>query len=52
MYDNGKKHRLNDGEYCINFEQWADICKKAGFNKIISKPMPGFARFKVLCAYK
>jgi ubiquinone/menaquinone biosynthesis C-methylase UbiE len=52
MYDNGKKHILNDGEYCISFEQWADICKKAGFGRIISKSMPDFKRFKVLCAYK
>jgi len=52
MYDNGKKHILNDGEYCISFEQWADICYRAGFSKVIIKSMPGFERFKVLCAYK
>jgi phosphatidylethanolamine/phosphatidyl-N-methylethanolamine N-methyltransferase len=52
MYDNGKKHILNDGEYCISFEQWADICKKAGFSRLISEPIPGFERFRVLCAYK
>jgi len=52
MYDNGKKHILNDGEYCISFEQWADICYKAGFKKIVVKSMRNFERFKALCAYK
>lgn len=52
MYDNGKKHILNDGEYCISFKQWKEICKKAGFNKIIIKPVTGFKFFKVLVAVK
>jgi ubiquinone/menaquinone biosynthesis C-methylase UbiE len=52
MYDNGKKHILNDGEYCISFEQWADICYRAGFAKVVVKSMPNFERFKALCAYK
>lgn len=31
MYQNGIKHILNQGEYCISLEQWAVLCKKAGF---------------------
>jgi ubiquinone/menaquinone biosynthesis C-methylase UbiE len=52
MYDNGKKHILNDGEYCIGFEQWSDLCYRAGFKKVVVKSMRNFERFKVLCAYK
>ena len=52
MYDNGKKHILNDGEYCISFKQWKDICKKVKFSKIIVKPLPEFEQFKVLVAVK
>ncbi|MEJ2568623.1 MAG: methyltransferase domain-containing protein, partial [candidate division WOR-3 bacterium] len=48
MYDNGKKHILNDGEYCVSFKQWKEICEKAGFEKIAIKPLPGFEWFKVL----
>ncbi len=52
MYDNGKKHILNDGEYCISFKQWRELCKKAGFRKITVKPLPDFKWFKVLTAVK
>jgi ubiquinone/menaquinone biosynthesis C-methylase UbiE len=52
MYDNGKKHILNDGEFCISFKQWKGICKKAGFKKVTIKPLPGFKWFKVLVAIK
>ncbi len=52
MYDNGKKHILNDGEYCISFKQWKEICRKAGFKKITIKPLPGFKWFKVLVVVK
>lgn len=52
MYDNGKKHILNDGEYCISFKQWEQLCKKAGFSKIPVKPLPAFKWFKVLVAVK
>ncbi len=52
MYDNGKKHILNDGEYCIGFEQWADLCKKAGFRNVEISPLKGFEWFKVLVATK
>ncbi len=52
MYDNGKKHILNDGEYCVSFKQWKEISGKAGFEKITIKPLPEFEWFKVLIAIK
>ncbi|NOZ63607.1 MAG: methyltransferase domain-containing protein [Caldiserica bacterium] len=52
MYDNGKKHILNDGEYCISFKQWKELCKRAKFSKVTVKSLPGFKWFKVLVAIK
>ena len=52
MYDNGKKHILNDGEYCLSFEQWKAICQKANFDNIVIKAVPDFEWFKVLVAVK
>lgn len=52
MYDNGKKHILNDGEYCINFKQWKNLCDKAKFNKIAINSLSNFKWFKVLVAIK
>jgi len=52
MYDNGKKHILNDGEYCISFKQWKEICKKAGFEKNTVKRLPEFKWFNLLIACK
>ena len=52
MYDNGKKHILNDGEYCVSFKQWKEICEKAGFNEIALKSLSGFKWFKVLVAVR
>ena len=52
MYDNGKKHILNDGEYCIGFGQWAKLCRDAGFKKVEVSPVKGFEWFKVLVAIK
>jgi len=52
MYDNGKKHILNDGEYCISFKQWTDFCNKANFSKVTVNSLPGFKWFKVLVAVK
>lgn len=52
MYDNGKKHVLNDGEFCISFKQWKGVSQKAGFKKITIKPLPNFKWFKVLIAVK
>ena len=52
MYDNGKKHILNDGEYCIGFNQWKDLCNKAKFSKVTVNSLPNFKWFKVLVAIK
>jgi ubiquinone/menaquinone biosynthesis C-methylase UbiE len=52
MYDNGKKHILNDGEFCVSFKQWEEISRKCGFKKIRVKPLPEFKWFKVLTAIK
>jgi ubiquinone/menaquinone biosynthesis C-methylase UbiE len=52
MYDNGKKHILNDGEYCIGFGQWTKLCRNAGFKNVKVSPVKGFAWFKVLVATK
>jgi ubiquinone/menaquinone biosynthesis C-methylase UbiE len=52
MYDNGKKHILNDGEYCIGFDQWAELCRNAKFRNVEVYPLKGFKWFKVLAATK
>jgi len=52
MYDNGKKHILNDGEYCINFKMWSQLCKNAGFKNITVAPVKSFNWLKVFCAEK
>ena len=52
MYDNGKKHILNDGEYCIGMDQWAGLCRDAGFREVNISPVKGFEWFKVLVAVK
>lgn len=52
MYDNGRKHILNDGEYCISFRQWKKVCRDAGFRKVKVRPVKGFERFEVLVATK
>ena len=52
MYDNGKKHILNDGEYCVNFKMWSQLCKNAGFKNIIVSPVKSFNWLKVLYAEK
>jgi len=46
MYDNGRKHILNEGEYCISFKQWKEICLKAKFKKITIQSVPNFEWFK------
>ena len=40
LFENGKKHILNDGEYCLSLKQWAGICRKAGFGSTIVKSVP------------
>jgi ubiquinone/menaquinone biosynthesis C-methylase UbiE len=52
MFDNGKKHILNQGEYCVSLKQWADICKKAGFHKIVIKRIPRYKCFGIVIARK
>jgi len=52
MFDNGRKHLFNDGEYCVSFTKWAGFCRKAGFDTISVKGLPGFKWFKVLVATK
>jgi ubiquinone/menaquinone biosynthesis C-methylase UbiE len=52
MFDNGKKHLFNDGEYCVSFGKWAGFCRKAGFDRVSVKGLPGFKWFKVLVATK
>lgn len=50
MFDNGKKHVFNDGEYCVAFREWAALCRKAGFTGIRVVPVAKGSRFKVLTA--
>lgn len=52
MYDNGKKHIFNDGEYCVSIHQWKALCRKAGFEHLSVKPVTEASRYKVLVAYK
>jgi ubiquinone/menaquinone biosynthesis C-methylase UbiE len=52
MYDNGKKHVLNQGEYCVSARQWKALCKKAGFRRVAVHPVPAFRWFKVVVAVK
>jgi ubiquinone/menaquinone biosynthesis C-methylase UbiE len=52
MYDNGRKHILNDGEYCVSFHQWKALCRKAGFEHLTVKPVAEASRYKVLTAVK
>jgi len=52
MYENGKKHILNDGEYCIGFSQWSELCRNSGFTEVEVTPVKEFEWFKVLVATK
>ena len=52
MFENGRKHLFNEGEYCVGFATWAGLCRKAGFGKVTVKALPGFKWFKVLVATK
>lgn len=52
MFDNGKKHILNQGEYCIGLKQWAEICKKAGFKTVTIKRVKRYKCFGVVVAKK
>lgn len=50
MYDNGKKHILNHGEYTVSARQWKKLCLDAGFRRVTIHPVRGFRWFKVLVA--
>lgn len=50
MYDNGKKHILNMGEYCVSARQWKALCRDAGFRRVTVHVVPSFRWFKVLVA--
>ena len=52
MYNNGSKHILNDGEYCISLKQWAAECGKAGFKEVSVKRLPGYKYFGIITAKK
>lgn len=52
MYDNGKKHLFNQGEYCISMRQWRELCKQAGFVRFDIKYISQSSRFAVLVAHK
>jgi ubiquinone/menaquinone biosynthesis C-methylase UbiE len=52
LFDNSKRHILNQGEYCISLKQWADVCKKTGFNKVVVKRVPRYKCFGVVIAKK
>ena len=52
MYDNGKKHILNQGEYAVSARQWKKLCLDAGFRRVTIHPVRGFRWFKVLVAVR
>jgi ubiquinone/menaquinone biosynthesis C-methylase UbiE len=52
MYENGKKHILKEGEHCIGFKRWSELCRNAGFRKVEVTPLREFEWFKVLVARK
>ena len=52
LYDNGKKHIFNQGEYCISLKQWADLCRKTGFGSVTVRPLSRYKGFGVVVAKK
>ncbi len=52
LYDNGKKHILNQGEYCLSLEQWSGLCRKAGFQSVSIKRVAGHRAFGIVIAQK
>lgn len=52
MYENGIKHILNQGEYCVSLKQWADFCRKAGFKLITIKRVSRYKCFGMVVAKK
>jgi ubiquinone/menaquinone biosynthesis C-methylase UbiE len=52
MFDNGKKHILNQGEYSLSLQQWARLCRKAGFASALVKRVPQHKVFGIVVAKK
>ncbi|MDD5173597.1 MAG: methyltransferase domain-containing protein [Candidatus Omnitrophica bacterium] len=52
MYDNGRKHILNEGEYCVSLRQWAALCRKAGFAPVGIKRVSNHKCFGIVSAKK
>jgi len=52
MYDNGKKHILNQGEHCVSLSTWAALCRKAGFERVTVKRLSGYRHFGIVVAKK
>jgi ubiquinone/menaquinone biosynthesis C-methylase UbiE len=52
MFDNGKKHILNQGEYGLSLKQWARLCRKAGFVRVLVKRVPRHKVFGIVVAKK
>ncbi len=52
MFDNSKRHILNQGDYCVSLKQWGETCKKAGFGKIVIKKVPHHKCFGIVIARK
>jgi hypothetical protein len=52
MFDNSKRHILNQGEFCVSLKQWAALCKKAGFRKVAVKKVTRHPCFGVVIAQK
>jgi len=52
MYNNGIKHILNQGDYCVSLKQWAAICRKSGFSLVAIKRVPGHRCFGIVVAKK
>ena len=50
MYNNGIKHILNEGEYCISLKQWAAECGKAGFKQVSVKNLTDYKYFGIVTA--
>ncbi len=52
LYDNGKKHIFNQGEYCISLKQWADLCRKTGFDNVTTRRLLRYKGSGVVVAKK
>jgi len=52
MFDNGKKHILNQGEYCVSLKKWADLCRSAGFRTVALRRVKHHPCFGIVVAKK